>query len=91
LTTYAGIEEISAAIKLTVNHETQEILQLVLEPELTHRVSPRSSIKVDSINGKFRIRVKGRDLSSFRASVTSIFRLLHVVIEVQRIVHNHSY
>ena len=91
MTSYAGIEGVSATIRLTVNSESQEMLQKVLAPELTHRVSPRSFVKVDIANGEFLIRVKGRDLSSFRASITSIFRLLHVVIEMQRIVRDQSY
>nr|MDO8135216.1 KEOPS complex subunit Pcc1 [Candidatus Njordarchaeum guaymaensis] len=90
MTRYAGIREIGAVIRLTVDPESQEMLQLVLKPELTQRVSPRSSVRVDGAGGKFQIRVKGRDLSSFRASVTSIFRLLNVIIEMQRIVGDES-
>jgi tRNA threonylcarbamoyladenosine modification (KEOPS) complex Pcc1 subunit len=81
-----GIKRISAVIRLDIDSESEKMLQLVLRPELIQQVSPRSSVKVESVDGKFQIRVKGRDLSSFKASVTSIFRLLNVIAEVQKIV-----
>jgi len=91
LTGYSGIKEISAVIRLTVDPQTQEMLHVVLKPELTQRVSPRSSVKVDSVDNEFHVRVKGRDLSSFRASITSIFRLLNIIIELQSMVGDKSY
>nr|MDO8099808.1 KEOPS complex subunit Pcc1 [Candidatus Njordarchaeota archaeon] len=91
MTSYTGIREISAVIRLAVGPQTQEMLHVVLKPELTQRVSPRSSVKVDSIDNEFQVRVKGRDLSSFRASITSVFRLLNVIIEMQRIVRDKSH
>jgi tRNA threonylcarbamoyladenosine modification (KEOPS) complex Pcc1 subunit len=91
LTKYIGIREISGIIRLNADAETQEMLRVVLKPELTQRLSPRSSVEVDSVEGRLRIRVEGRDLSSFRASVTSIFRLLNVIIEMQKILGAKSY
>ena len=91
MTRYTGIREIGAVIRLTADSESRKMLQLVLEPELTQHVSSRSLAKVEEADGKLRIRVKGRDLSSFRASVTSIFRLLNVIIEMQKIIGDKSH
>jgi tRNA threonylcarbamoyladenosine modification (KEOPS) complex Pcc1 subunit len=86
LTNRTGIKAFSAVITLEIDSQSEKMLRSVLTPELTQSVSPRSSVKIGSGNGKFQISVKGRDLSSFKASVTSIFRLLNVVTEMQKIV-----
>jgi tRNA threonylcarbamoyladenosine modification (KEOPS) complex Pcc1 subunit len=80
------IKAFSAVITLEIDSESEKMLRSVLAQELTQSVSSRSSVKIGSGNGKFQIIVKGRDLSSFKASVTSIFRLLNVVTEMQKII-----
>ncbi len=84
----SNLETISAVIKIFAEPVTKELALSVLKPELTQQTLSRSSVMIDSFDRGLRIKVKGTDLSSFRASVNSIMRLLSVISEIQKIISN---
>jgi tRNA threonylcarbamoyladenosine modification (KEOPS) complex Pcc1 subunit len=84
----SGIHAVRAIVKLYTEPETRELVLAVLKPEFAHQNPSRSAVKISSSTGGLDIKVKATDLSSFRASVTSILRLINVVFETQRIIKN---
>jgi tRNA threonylcarbamoyladenosine modification (KEOPS) complex Pcc1 subunit len=85
---YSDLEAITATIEIVTGLEARHLVLEVMKPELTQRVSSRSSVGIESYDQGVRIVVKGTDLSSFRASVNSIMRLLSVVFGVLKTVGN---
>jgi len=83
-----GLEAISATIEIATEPRAQQVVLKVLKPELTQQVSSRSSVEMESVDHGVRIRVRGTDLSSLRASVNSIIRLLNLVFELLGTVSN---
>jgi tRNA threonylcarbamoyladenosine modification (KEOPS) complex Pcc1 subunit len=78
------VKTISAVIEIITEPETKELVLSVLKPELTQQNFSRSSVTIDSFDRGLHIKVRGTDLSSFRASVNSIMRLLNVISEMQK-------
>lgn len=87
---HPAIKAISAVIEIEAEPEIQKLIRSVLSPELSQSVSSRSSVSISSIDNRLDIRVEGRDLSSFRASATSILRLLSVIAEIHETIDNDS-
>jgi tRNA threonylcarbamoyladenosine modification (KEOPS) complex Pcc1 subunit len=75
-------------IEIITEPDARHLLLEVLKPELTQRISSRSAVRLEGFDHGVRIVVRGTDLSSFRASVNSIMRLLNVVFGVLKIVGN---
>jgi tRNA threonylcarbamoyladenosine modification (KEOPS) complex Pcc1 subunit len=84
----SDLAAISATIEIVTEPRAQLVVLEVLKPELAQQVSSRSSVEMESFDHGLRIRVRGTDLSSFRASINSIIRLLNLVFEVLRTVSN---
>jgi tRNA threonylcarbamoyladenosine modification (KEOPS) complex Pcc1 subunit len=78
------MQTISAVIEIIAEPETKELALSVLKPELTRQNLSRSSVTIDSFDRGLHIKVRGTDLSSFRASVNSIMRLLNVIFQIQK-------
>jgi tRNA threonylcarbamoyladenosine modification (KEOPS) complex Pcc1 subunit len=75
---------IEATIELDSEASTRELMLAVLGPEFARRNGHRSTVNISPSTRGLKIRVKARDLSSFKASVTSTLRLLSVILETQR-------
>jgi tRNA threonylcarbamoyladenosine modification (KEOPS) complex Pcc1 subunit len=84
----SNMETISAVIEIIAEPEIKELVLNVLKPELAQQRFSRSSVTVDSFDRGLHIKVKGTDLSSFRASINSIMRLLSVISEMQKTISN---
>jgi len=88
LENYPDLEAITALIEVTTKPTIQHLVIDALKPELTRQVSSRSFVTMESFDRGVHISVRGTDLSSFRASVNSIMRLLNVVFGVLKSVSN---
>lgn len=84
----SDLEAISATIEIATEPSAQRVVLEVMKPELMQQASSRSSVAMESFDRGVRIRIRGTDLSSFRASVNSITRLLNLIFEVLRTVSN---
>jgi tRNA threonylcarbamoyladenosine modification (KEOPS) complex Pcc1 subunit len=82
----SDIQPVRAIIRLDMGYDTQELVLAALKPEFVQQHPNRSSALIDGSHGELIIKVKARDLSSFRASLASILRLINVVVEMQRVV-----
>jgi tRNA threonylcarbamoyladenosine modification (KEOPS) complex Pcc1 subunit len=80
----SDLKAVRALIEIAVGPRVQDLVLKVLKPELAQKASSRSSVTIESFNQGLHINVKGTDLSSFRASLNSIMRLLNVIFGVLR-------
>jgi tRNA threonylcarbamoyladenosine modification (KEOPS) complex Pcc1 subunit len=78
------IRAIRGTIELETERDTQELVLVVLEPESAHRSGHRSRVTISPSTRGLKMKVKATDLSSFKASLTSTFRLISVILETQR-------
>ncbi|WXG42891.1 MAG: KEOPS complex subunit Pcc1 [Promethearchaeati archaeon SRVP18_Atabeyarchaeia-1] len=81
---------IRATLELETRTETQELVLAVMRPEFARQNSTRSNVVTKASSHGVIIKVKARDLSSFRSSVTSILRLISVILEMQKIIRNEA-
>jgi tRNA threonylcarbamoyladenosine modification (KEOPS) complex Pcc1 subunit len=88
LENHSDLEAISALIEIIAEPRVQDLVLKILKPELIHQASVRSSVSMESFDRGVHISVRGTDLSSFRASVNSIMRLLNVIFGVLKTVSN---
>ena len=86
LENHSDLKAISAMIEITAEKDLQELIVEVLSTDFVQRVSSRSFVSIERSGPGIRIIVRGRDLSSFRASLNSVMRLLGVMLGVLKAV-----